>query len=110
MSSGTKVHEREGVLCLVDLVEAEHCEPLIGDELGIEWRIELSDGKLTLQRPKFDSRILDRDLAGSFAFVHQDDTTRVTYRLDFQDGVSAQAAGFTVSSGRLAGIKFTRVR
>ena len=79
-------------------------------ELEISWSIDLVDGKLMVSRKRFEDKALEPSYLDGFYFTHSDETTRVTYLLNFQQPKGGKVNQFTVSSGRNAGIVFTKAK
>jgi hypothetical protein len=76
----------------------------------MSWSIDLIDGKLRVRRNGFEDKALEPSYLDGFYFTHSDETTDVTYLLNFQRAKDGKINQFTVSSGRLAGIVFIRTK
>jgi hypothetical protein len=70
----------------------------------------LVEGKLRVRRKGFEDKTLEPSYLDGFYFTYSDDTTNITYLLNFQRAKEGKINQFTVSSGRLAGIVFTRTK
>jgi hypothetical protein len=88
----------------------EYAGTYYSSELEISWTIDSVDGKLRVRRKRFEDKALEPSYLDGFYFTYSDDTTNVTYLLNFQRAKDGTINQFTVSSGRLAGIVFTRTK
>ncbi len=88
----------------------EYAGTYYSSELEISWSIDFVDGKLMVRRKGFEGKALEPSYLDGFFFTHSDETTRVTYLLNFHHPKDGKINQFTVSSGRNAGIVFTRAK
>jgi hypothetical protein len=88
----------------------EYAGTYYSSELEISWTIDSVDGKLRVRRKRFEDKALEPSYLDGFYFTYSDDTTNVTYLLNFQRAKDGTINQFTVSSGRLAGIVFSRTK
>jgi hypothetical protein len=88
----------------------EYVGTYYSDEIDVLWSIDLVEGKLRVRRKRFEDKTLEPSSLNGFYFTHSDDTTDITYLLNFQRAKDGKINQFTVSAGRLAGIVFTRAK
>jgi CubicO group peptidase (beta-lactamase class C family) len=88
----------------------EYTGTYYSSELEISWSIDLDGGKLRIHRKGFEDKALEPSYLDGFYFTHSDETTDITYLLKFERAKNGKINQFTVSSGRLAGIVFTRTK
>ena len=80
------------------------------DELDLTWFIYPDNGKLRVRLKKFEDQMIEPSYLDGFYFTHSDETTSSTYLLNFQRAKDKRINQFTVSSGRLSGVVFTRTK